>query len=63
MWNKNNNFTYFCEISKWIFTYKNKAQKIKVVFIYKNNLTNSKKKLIIYLGDIYVKKRDVFKKN
>lgn len=47
---------------KVIFVYKNKKQEIKNIFIYKNNLTNSKKKLIIYLGDIYVKKRDVLKR-
>lgn len=48
---------------KVIFVYKNKKQETQNIFIYKNNLTNCKKKLIIYLGDIYVKKRDVFKKN
>lgn len=47
---------------KVIFVYKNKKQETKNIFIYKNNLTNSKKKLIIYLGDIYVKKRDVLKR-
>lgn len=40
MWNEKDNFTYFCEINQKIFIHKNKKQKIKVIFVYKNNLTN-----------------------
>ena len=45
------------------FLYKNNLRKSKVVFVYKNNLTNVLGKIIINIGDEDVKKRNVFKEN
>ena len=45
------------------FLYKNNLRKSKVIFIYKNNLTNVLEKIIINIGDEDVKKRNVFKEN
>lgn len=43
--------------------YKNKTLKLKVIFLYKNNLTKNAIKNIIIIGDKSVKERNIFKKN
>ena len=49
--------------NKKIFFYKNKANKMKVIFIYKNNLTKRIGFCIIEIGDGNVKMRNIFGKN
>ena len=40
-----------------------KSKKLKVIFVYKNNLTKLKILFIINIGDKYAKKRNIFRKN
>lgn len=46
-----------------IILYKNKTNKIRVIFIYKNNLTKLMQCCKIKIGDGNVKKRNIFEKN